>query len=213
MPYKYSFDDRTVGNLRLRKDKYKLLHECYQTLLSQIESWNKKALQEGAYRAPFGQEAEDLTTMIEWGNKTLSDSKSHLRDIIVNGISIGSLRYAKAALLFGIKKKEDELSNKVSSGWPETVLQSIDESIDHFRQIEESINCPPSDLLFEILPQSEGRSSKSKVSSLDRSVRQTSKEYDENMPSLFGPIDKQMYWLDVSIKYTKKLRVIGYWDD
>lgn len=50
------------------------------------------------------------------------------------------------------------------------------------RALADFIVCSTVDLLFEVLPQSEGRSSKTKVSSSDRSEKQTSKQHDELAP-------------------------------
>lgn len=150
MPYRYEFDDKSAGNLRLDRSNYLILQEGYQRLYDELDAWNRRALEHGAACRPYEAEVKDLKGMIEWGNKKLDQTEAG--EIVVNGISIGSLRYAKAALILAIRKREHDRADKARQGWPEAALRSLDDGIQRIKKIAKIINHEPSDVLWEVIP-------------------------------------------------------------
>jgi len=152
MPYKYSFDDTYAGDLRLSKDSYKILHQSYQLICSKIAEWDRKAMEHGATHPPYKEEQADFDNMIEWGEHELKAKTRPYEPIVVDGISVGSLRYSKAALLFMINEKQKEIQEKEKQGWPSGALQSLKENLVNIQKIEQSIKHPPADILWELIP-------------------------------------------------------------
>ena len=211
MAYQYSFDRTTVGNFRLRREKYKLLQECYQIMLNELQSWNRKALEHDAPRPPYEQEVEDLKSMIEWGKERLATNKRTFADIVVNGISVGSLCYAKAAVLFGVNQKEKELKEKSKNGWPSHVIKSIDQAIDRLRDIEQSIEFPPADILWELIqrPKTKDQIAKDKNIEWDIFISHASEDKDAIARPLAQALDRAelLVWYDeTTLKLGDNLR-------
>jgi hypothetical protein len=153
MTYRYDFDDSRAGDFWLNREDYLILHEAYGLLRDELDIWNRRALEHGAARPPYEQELADLTRMIEWGNEQLTQNRT---DIIVSGVSVGSLRYAKAALMFAIWRREQDRAEKAHEGWPSAALASITDGIERIRKIANIIGYDPSDLLWEVMPRSPG---------------------------------------------------------
>ena len=104
MTYEYSFDDTYVGNYRWRKDDYILIQDSFSLLLNEIQRWNVKALEHGATKTPYEEEEDCIEEMIAYGEAKLANQ---CRYIEIRGISVGSLRYIKAALLLAIRREEE----------------------------------------------------------------------------------------------------------
>jgi len=98
-----------------------------------------------------GEAQTDLQRMIEWGENELRKAKDY-SSIVVEGISVGSIRYCKAALLFLRNEKEKDLDKKKDSDWPSGALQPLIENINSIRRIEQFIEYPPADILWEVMP-------------------------------------------------------------
>lgn len=152
--YQYSFDDARVGDWRISRKKYELLQQCYKLLLDKIESWNETALKHGAPEPPYNLETNDLRSMIEWGERQLS--KPEAQEILINGISVGSCRYAKAALLYGIQVREEEIAAKNDGKWPLAVIESLRYGIKPLRDLADKISYPPADIFNEVVPENVG---------------------------------------------------------
>ena len=88
--------------------------------------------------------------MIEWGDKRLAHAET--REVVVEGISVGSLCYAKAGLTLMIRQREEDRAEKVGQGWPDAALRSLDEGIERIRKIANIIEYEPSDVLWEVIP-------------------------------------------------------------
>ena len=146
--YRYSYDDARVGDWRLVREKYRLIQDALQLLLAKIEEWNKTALQHGALAKPYEQEASDLRNMVAWGQERLDDTR--LKTISISGISVGSIRYIKAALLYRIRLRDSEVEQRAAVGWPSGVVDSLRASIKPLRDLADTISQPPSDLLTEL---------------------------------------------------------------
>ena len=73
-------------------------------------------------------------------------------DITVKGISVGSARYAKAALVLTIRRRREDLARKAGQGWPDAALRSLDDGVDRIETIADLIEQEPSDILWELIP-------------------------------------------------------------
>jgi len=138
MKYEYSFDKTTVGNWVWDVDSYVLIQECLKLLLDEIGIWNKRVFETGAGRVPYAKEVKDIRRMINWGEKKLASSDGV--DFEERRISVGSLRYIKAALLLSIRRKKEELEEKIEEGWPSGASSALGEKIDDLKKLANSID-------------------------------------------------------------------------
>jgi len=150
MKYEYSFDKTTVGNWVWDVDSYVLIQECLKLLLDEIGIWNKRVFETGAGRVPYAKEVKDIRRMINWGEKKIASSDGV--DFEERRISVGSLRYIKAALLLSIRRKKEELEEKIEEGWPSGASSALGEKIDDLKKLANSIDYEPADILWEFLP-------------------------------------------------------------
>jgi hypothetical protein len=150
MTYRYSFDHTIVGDLRLTRANYLIVQEGLGLLSEELDVWNERALEHGAASQPYQQEAADLTHLMEWGSRELS--QTNMPEIVVKGISVGNLRYVKAALMLVIRKREADCAQKAQDGWPGAALGSLNEGIERVRKIADTIDYEPSDVLWEVAP-------------------------------------------------------------
>jgi hypothetical protein len=150
MSYAYEFDDTSVGDVRFARENYATVHEALRMLRDELAGWNKRALDHGTATEPYKAEVDHLDMMIGWGADKLAEGLPH---IVVNGISVGSRRYQKAALLLMVHKREHERTARAREGWPSGTLQALDAGIDGIRRLADAIQQEPSEVLSEILPQ------------------------------------------------------------
>lgn len=149
MTYEYSFDDTYVGNYRWRKDDYILIQDSFSLLLNEIQRWNVKALEHGATKTPYEEEEDCIEEMIAYGEPKLANQ---CRYIEIHGISVGSLRYIKAALFLVIRREEERLAQKIEDRWPDGVISSLREKKTALKNIADKITQEPSDILWEFIP-------------------------------------------------------------
>lgn len=152
MSYTYSFDDTYVGNFTWGRNDYTLIQESLNRLLNEIMKWNIQALEYGAVRKPYEEEEVVLKEMIEYGVKELSSSHKPIR---IQGISVGSLSYIKAALLLSIESEKKRLSQRIKNGWPNGVISAINEKNSLLQKLAEKIDQAPNDLLWEFIPKNQ----------------------------------------------------------
>lgn len=150
MSYRYEFDESYVGDLHIKRSNYKILQEAYRALRDELNIWNRRTLDQGASRPPYEQEVNDLNRILNWGDKQLADT--NLQEITITGISIGSLRYAKAALMLKIYRQRQNLVVKSDQLWPDATLRSLDDAIEHIDKIAEKLKYEPSNVLWELIP-------------------------------------------------------------
>lgn len=117
MGYAYTYDDTPVGGFRLTRKRYEILQSAFGRLRDALEEWNAKALAHGAESRPYGREVKYLERMIAWADKRLQNPD--VTEVVFDGIAVGSLRYAKAALLFALQRGENERANKELQGLAE----------------------------------------------------------------------------------------------
>ena len=150
MGYRYEFDDTYAGDLTLRRANYEMLLDGYRQLRDALEEWNQRALGNGAAKRPYEKEVGDLDIMIAWGDEQLAHDEAW--EIVVKGISVGSMRYAKAALLLLIHRRQQDRADKSKQGWPDAPLRSLDAAIDRIGKIAGIFNQEPCAVLWEVIP-------------------------------------------------------------
>jgi hypothetical protein len=150
MAYQYSFDSSHVGDWRWFRSSYEIVHEALIRFLKEIKKWNEIVTQQGAARKPYQQEERDIERMVAWGADRLNESST--ADIEIRGITVGSLRYKKAALLLSVHLREQDLESRHQQAWPSGAVQALNESIQKLRDLEEKIKQPPADVLWELIP-------------------------------------------------------------
>jgi hypothetical protein len=148
MTYRYSFDEGPAGDLRLSQNNYRTLQIAFKLLREELELWNKRTREHGAPSAPYEKEVADLKQLIQWGNGELRQDPI---EVIVRGISIGNLRYVKAALMFLINRQEEDCTKKLDEGWPEAAVRSLRDGVNRTEKIAVEIECEPSDILGEVV--------------------------------------------------------------
>jgi len=149
--YEYVFDDTTVGDVRYPRDEYATLQGALSLLDAVLKSWNTVAMTNGALEPPYTREVDDLEGMIEWGDKELSDKDA--REILVRGISVGSLRYQKAALIHAAWFKEKEVNETTKETWPSAVAEAMRGKARRYHQLADKIPQPPAAILDELRPE------------------------------------------------------------
>lgn len=150
MVYRYEFDWTCTGDFGLNRGNYEILHEGLRLLCEELEVWNQHALENRGAYPPYEKEVADLRQLIDWGDGQLAQANA--QQIVVRGISVGNLRYVKAALIFAVEKREQEYAKKAEEGWPAGVLKSLADGIEQVRTLARAIDCEPSDILWEIIP-------------------------------------------------------------
>ncbi len=155
MSYRYQFDEKRVGDLRLMRPTYEIVLAAYRELRDALEEWNQRALRHGGAEKPYKREVDDLNRMIEWGDEQLAHGQAW--EIAVKGISVGSMRYAKAALMLMMHRQRRDRAEKSDQGWPHAALLSLDEAIDRTRKIADRFPHDPSDVLWELIPRDTAR--------------------------------------------------------
>ena len=150
MSYRYEFDETNAGNLRFNRSNYETLQDGYRRLRDELETWNHRALDHGASAPPYEQEVSDLNTILEWGDKRLA--RAGAWEVTVQGITVGSLRYAKAALILLIHRRREDRAAKSEQHWPDAALRSLDNAIERIAKIADSFENEPSDVLWQLIP-------------------------------------------------------------
>jgi len=149
--YKFEFDDTKVGDARYDRRDYETLQESLKLLEAKLSSWNQVAMEHGAFEPPYKLEAECLRGMIEWGNEKLSNKDG--RVVFVPGISVGSLRLQKAALIHAAWYREKEVNETAKETWPSAVAEAMRGRVRRFHQLAERIELPPAAILDELRPE------------------------------------------------------------
>jgi len=138
------------GDYRLRREDYVLLQEALSVLMFQLQNWNHVAKEHGVSEAPYGPEAAYLASIVKWGSAELADGEK--REIVVSGISVGSLRYQKAALLFASWAEEERVDKVANTSWPKGVMEVTRRKARRLRELAEEIKQEPAAILDELRP-------------------------------------------------------------
>jgi hypothetical protein len=172
--------------------------------------WNVKALEHGATREPYEKEKNDIERMIKWGDEALSNSS---KDVEIRGISVGSLRYIKAALLLSIKRKEEQVAAKIEDGWPDGVISSFQEVIIEMKKLADKIKQDPSDILWQLIPK---ESQQLKSASIERKGTSMGMEWDvfishagEDREEFVNPLVSKLEDSGLKVWYSESTLKVG----
>jgi hypothetical protein len=149
--YEYAFDNTTSGHARYSGPECGLLLDALTLLKEKLDGWNKIAVEHGAAGLPYAQEVADLDSMIEWYKERLTNPPP--REITALDVSVGSLRYHKAALIYAAWVNEQNVETTVKSDWPSAVQESLRSGSRSFLALAEKINFPPAAILDELRPE------------------------------------------------------------
>ena len=114
MAYRYEFDSSSAGDFRRNRANYEILHEGFRLLCKKLEVWNQRTLENRGAYPPYEKEVEDLRQLIDWGDGQLA--QANVQDVIIRGVSVGNLRYVKAALIFPDTKPRARVRAKNGRG-------------------------------------------------------------------------------------------------
>lgn len=193
MAYQYSFDRTSVGNWIWFESSFRILLESFRLLRDEVAKWNQRAIEHGAARKPYEKEESELTQYLSWGEERLRQSRDHIE---INGVTVGTKRYEKAAFLYNVHLKGIELSEMKSQGWPGAVITSLQESISSIQSLADKINQEPAEILWELIPK---ESSKADYDmSWDLFISHASEDKDEFVRPLVAELEQQSLkvWYD-----------------
>ncbi len=148
MSYQHTFDQTRAGDIEFSKAKYTLVLQGLELLRDEIRIWNERALQHGAANAPYEEDLALLENMISYEAENLSRADS--RSVLINGMSIGSLRYIKAGLVLMLARREGQIAEKQREGWPSGVLAAMRSGMEELMKLSQGFDLPPADILEEI---------------------------------------------------------------
>lgn len=146
--YQYEFDSTRVGDARYDREEYEILQGALKLLEAKLSSWNQVAMTHGALEPPYSREVSDLRGMIEWGDERLSDKSAGI--VLVHGISVGSVRYQKAALLHAAWYREKEVAETAKSTWPQAVAEAMRGRVRRYYELADEISHPSAAILEEL---------------------------------------------------------------
>jgi hypothetical protein len=149
-------DDKVAGSPWFYLETYLEFHQGLGDLLTELERHRELVQQLGLAVSPYEEEVDYVRGMREWGEEKIKEKKeSRSGMIVVNGVTFGSLRYLKAAILyraFQVQQQQREFLAKQKLV-PRSVLRSFDERIKQLQNIGEMgklSGLKPADVLFEI---------------------------------------------------------------
>lgn len=149
--YKYEFDSTKVGDARYGREEYAVLQEALILLEAKLRSWNQVAMTNGALEPPYSREVKDLQSMVAWGEERLSNKEAGV--VLVPGISVGSVRYQKAALIHAAWYREKDVNETAKETWPPAVAEAMRGKVRRYHQLAEEITHPPAAILEELRPE------------------------------------------------------------
>jgi hypothetical protein len=154
-------DEGRAGSPWFYVSTYKEFQEGLKIILKELEKHSSLITDLGLASSPYEKEKKRLTTMIEWGEEHLKGKNFDHDDIYINGVSYGSLRYLKAAMLLRVKQLSEKRDSvlKEHAFVPRAIIQSINERIEQLTNLAEQgvLNgLRPADIFFEVIG-SEGK--------------------------------------------------------
>lgn len=153
MAYAYEFDNTNLGDWTFARTAYQEIAAGLSVLLGRVRELNDLAVQLGAIEAPYLQESRRLEKMIEVAETDLADERKDR--ISVKGISVGSMRFLRAAVELAARLRREELREHRRAGLPSGVLRSIEAPLKELEGLAQKLPVEPADLLWEVLPQEE----------------------------------------------------------
>jgi TIR domain-containing protein len=148
--YKYEFDYTTLSELRYSRKDYEILQAAVKLLEDKLRSWNDVAMAHGALEPPYSREVADLRQIVAWGDEKLKNEGGG--EILAGGgrISIGNLRYLKAALIHAAWHGEKEVNEKAKDTWPSAVHEALRGRVRRYYLLAEEISQPPAGILDDL---------------------------------------------------------------
>ncbi len=143
-------DNTVVGNWKWDRESYAFIQSALNLLQAKLAAWNTTAMSHGAISLPYDQEVQILRKMIDWAEPILADESNH--EIIVQGISVGSLRYIKAALLHAAWHYDTNAMEQAKEGWPQRVLEAVRGRARKAQEMAAKIKYQPADVLQDLRP-------------------------------------------------------------
>lgn len=141
-------DFSRVGTMRYRRKTYETIHSALLRLRNAVRQWNQVAISHGAFQAPYPREEDHLNGMVDWGEQELSNP--NISDIVVEGMTVESLRLQRAALEFAAFQVERDAREK-SRGMPPAVIDSILGHARDFAAEAKRVDQPTHPILGELL--------------------------------------------------------------
>lgn len=146
--YKYEFDHTTVGDFRFSREEYELIQEGLRLLREKLLSWAQVARSHGALSSPYELELQDLEHMIFYCQERLQDQNA--REILERGLSVGTIRYIKAALLHAASDRKKEIATTSQATWPSAVTQSLHKKVELLQKSADKFLVEPAPILDEL---------------------------------------------------------------
>lgn len=139
-------DSKIVGNVRFPLKKYIIYHEGLKKLLTVIKERKEEARNLGLDDALFVKEIERVSLMIDYMEDKLKNTG---HEVLISGVSVGSLRFLKAGALMEILHLEREKSRTSSPRIREAIENKIS---DIKNDINTTVfeNIPPADCLEDV---------------------------------------------------------------
>jgi len=154
MKYREVDDDAIAGNTWFFVETYKIFQEGLKALLNKIMEFDGLVKELELSESPYEYDKKRIEKMIHYGEKELQ-KKDDYDEIVIDGVSYGSLRYLKAGIIMLVQKLEDK-KNKILQEYdflPKAVIESLDEKINILRDKAEMglLNgLSPADIFFDI---------------------------------------------------------------
>ena len=202
--YTFEFDNTKVGDARYDRKDYETLQGALKLLEAKLSSWNQVAMTHGAFEPPYKLEVECLRGMIEWGDERLSNKDGQV--VFVPGISVGSLRLHKAALIHAAWYREKEVTETAKDTWPSAVAEAMRGRVKQYHQLAEKISLAPAVILEELRPEyGMNKPVQSAEASWDAFVSHASEDKDE----FARPLAEALRARDLSIWYDEFALTVG----
>jgi hypothetical protein len=148
MLYEYEFDHTTVGDFRFSRKEYELIQEGLRLLREKLLLWEQLARSHGAPSSPYERELQDLEHMIlNWEERLQDKSAQEIRE---PGLSVGTLRYIKAALIHAAWCREKEIAEAAQTTWPSAVTQTLRKKVELLQNSADRFSVEPAPILNEL---------------------------------------------------------------
>ena len=143
-------DNTNLGDRSWDHSSYAFVQSALELLHAKLSSWNTIAMNHGALAPPYIEEVDDLKIMANWGEERLGAGQ---HTITVNGITVGSIRNLKAALLFAAWHFELEAAKNTEDSWPGKVVEAVRGRARRYQELADELAFPPAKILDDLRPE------------------------------------------------------------
>ena len=144
-------DNTNLGDRSWDHSSYAFVQSALELLHAKLSSWNTIAITHGALALPYIEDVDNLKVMVNWGKERLSEQDQH--KITVRGITVGSIRYLKAALLHAAWHFELEAAKNTMDSWPGTVVETVRGRARRYQELADELAFPPAKILDDLRPE------------------------------------------------------------